>query len=275
MNLCGKLSLKNVVIVTSMWDKVTLEEGEPREEQLSTNQMFFKPALDEQAIMLRHNNTIESALSIIRIILANRPIPLAVQKELVDNKMLLHDTQAGNVLAGDLQEFVQQCHKDIRHMQDEIADAILEKDERTKQELEVEVRKLHGDLAHIQNEMKNLRARTVGDVDVERQWKKMHQNEKLATFFRRSQGAPECPEMDSFWSALRDTTLAISDIRAVFDQSPLPSSLQSKLLENISTLDKDTRALLKSWMKGHLKEFKKMEEIVEMTLKNKVEYRSS
>jgi hypothetical protein len=267
------MSLKNVVIVTSMWDKVTLEEGESREEQLSTNQMFFKPALDEQAIMLRHNNTIESAGSIIRVILANDPIPLAVQKELIDNKMHLQGTLAGNVLIGDLQECAQQCQEDIRHMQIEIADAVQEKDERTKQELEFELRKLHGDLARIQNEMKNLHARVVGDVDVEWQWKKMDQNERLATFFRRSQGAPEAPKMDSFWSALRDTTTAVSDIRAVFDQSPLPpSKLQLKLLENISAPDKETRMLLKSWMKGHLKEMRKMEEIMEMTLKNKVKH---
>ena len=37
-NLCGDTNLKNVVIVTSMWDKVTPEEGEAREEQLRTKE---------------------------------------------------------------------------------------------------------------------------------------------------------------------------------------------------------------------------------------------
>ncbi|KAL4077629.1 hypothetical protein J3A83DRAFT_1637951 [Scleroderma citrinum] len=67
--LCGDESLKNIVIVTTMWDMVTPEDGLRREQELKSSDSPFKPLLDKGAIMRRHDRTPESALSIIEYLL--------------------------------------------------------------------------------------------------------------------------------------------------------------------------------------------------------------
>ena len=93
--ICGDKTLKNVIIVTTRWDVVPPHEGERREQELRSDERFFKPALDQQAQLLRHDNTIESAQKIVRTIFQNHPIPLNIQRELVDERKQLGDTIAG------------------------------------------------------------------------------------------------------------------------------------------------------------------------------------
>ncbi|KAF6753698.1 P-loop containing nucleoside triphosphate hydrolase protein [Ephemerocybe angulata] len=59
--LCGDDPLKNVVIVTNKWNEVNEELGKRREHELRTQDTFFKPVLDYGAVMVRHNNSKESA----------------------------------------------------------------------------------------------------------------------------------------------------------------------------------------------------------------------
>ncbi|KAL0058681.1 Rho guanine nucleotide exchange factor [Marasmius tenuissimus] len=43
--LCGGATLRNIIIVTNRWEEVSREVGEAREEELRTEDIFFKPAL--------------------------------------------------------------------------------------------------------------------------------------------------------------------------------------------------------------------------------------
>lgn len=52
--LCGEEAYPNVIIATNMWGAVTAEDGDARERELATKQIFFKPILDKHATMLRH-----------------------------------------------------------------------------------------------------------------------------------------------------------------------------------------------------------------------------
>lgn len=76
--LCGEQTLKNVVIMTNMWGRVTPEVGEARERELTTQ--FFKPAADKGAWFLRHLETVETARSVIRAILGNHPLSFKSRK---------------------------------------------------------------------------------------------------------------------------------------------------------------------------------------------------
>ena len=62
--LCGT-SLKKVVILTTMWDEVTLEEGSQHEQELMESKDMFKPLLDGGAITIRHTRTAESANKVV------------------------------------------------------------------------------------------------------------------------------------------------------------------------------------------------------------------
>ncbi|KZP08953.1 hypothetical protein FIBSPDRAFT_839749 [Athelia psychrophila] len=96
--LCGDGSLKNVAIVTNFWSEVTPAEGAEREKLLQA--VFFKPALDKQAKLLRHDGTRASASTIIAAVTGNAPIALDIQTELVDANKSILETAVGTELNG-------------------------------------------------------------------------------------------------------------------------------------------------------------------------------
>jgi chromosome segregation ATPase len=157
--LCGEQTLKNVVITTNMWGKITPEVGEAREQQLST--LFFKPAIDKGAQFLRHVESADSAHAIIRAILDNHPLALQIQEELVDQHMEFSRTAAGQEIRRALNEHADKLEDKIRELQSELQDA--EKKEReTQQELEEEVRRLRERLDSVKSESMQLETRYQG-----------------------------------------------------------------------------------------------------------------
>jgi NADH dehydrogenase/NADH:ubiquinone oxidoreductase subunit G len=100
--ICGDDTLKNVVIATTKWDLIAVEEGARREQELRTDGRFFKRALDLNAILARHNNTVGSAREILRTIFKNHPMALMIQRELVDEHRVLSDTLAGKEIGRQL-----------------------------------------------------------------------------------------------------------------------------------------------------------------------------
>jgi hypothetical protein len=154
--LCGDDSLKNVVIATNMWNKVTLAEGEAREKELKDDERFFKHALNKKARLDRHDNTLDSARQIISKFFTNRPMPLAVQKELVDEKMYFLNTSVGKGITRELQEMIRKQKKDMGSLEEELAEAKRDKDKKAKAELMAEKRKSRMMLARFQKEIKNL-----------------------------------------------------------------------------------------------------------------------
>jgi len=91
--LCGEDALKNVIIATTMWGKVSKEEGENRERDLRDR--FFKDALEKGTKMVRHTHPthFNSTDDILRLIIANHPVPLLIQQELVDQKKQLAELE--------------------------------------------------------------------------------------------------------------------------------------------------------------------------------------
>ena len=138
--LCGDKTLKNVVLVTNMWGEVSPEDGQDREDQLSGD--FFKSVLDKGAQMVRHHNTAESAHDIIRRIIDNHPAVLQIQHELVDEQKDIVDTAAGEVINKELNELMRRHQVELKKVQEEMMQAMKEKDDETRQELEDERKKM-------------------------------------------------------------------------------------------------------------------------------------
>ncbi|OBZ66289.1 putative Dol-P-Man:Man(7)GlcNAc(2)-PP-Dol alpha-1,6-mannosyltransferase [Grifola frondosa] len=91
--ICGDDAMKNVVIVTNMWEEVPLQRGQRREHELATKSIFFKDALDHGAQM---------------------------QHDMVDDHKEPGDTAAGKELRSELEETVQRQRKEIEELQEEI-----------------------------------------------------------------------------------------------------------------------------------------------------------
>ena len=134
--LCGDETLSNVVIVTNMWGEVSAERGEERERELRTDDLLFAPALQKGACMLRHDNALGSAQTILRRIVVNRPRALQIQRELVDEGKDISKTAAGIELNRELETMRLRHAKELAEVRTEMQEAIALKDEETKKELE-------------------------------------------------------------------------------------------------------------------------------------------
>lgn len=135
--LCGDDALKNIVIVTNMWNDVPEERGIARENQLATDDKFFKPVLERGAIMLRHDNTLSSTHAILRRIVSNHPKALRIQQELVDEHKDITQTAAGVELNHELAALVKKHQEELAQLHQEMQDALLAKDEEMKRELDI------------------------------------------------------------------------------------------------------------------------------------------
>ncbi|KAL4064015.1 hypothetical protein J3A83DRAFT_667588 [Scleroderma citrinum] len=115
--LCGDETMKNVVIVTTMWDRVTPEEGEKREQELATNERVFKPLLDNGAIMMRHYSTPESAADVIHHLLKKNPTTTQIVCEIVEEEKVLEATAAGTELRSDIQALLQKNNEEMKTLE--------------------------------------------------------------------------------------------------------------------------------------------------------------
>ena len=141
--LCRDETLRNVLIVTTMWGLVDAQVGEAREEELKTNDIFFKPVLDEGARMARHDNTHQCAQDLVRMIMKNRPQALRIQRELVDERKDITETLVGEELGRERAELVKKHKSELQEIQDEMREALARRDLQTKKELEEHEKKLH------------------------------------------------------------------------------------------------------------------------------------
>lgn len=121
-NLCGPEAMKNVMVVTTMWDRVTEQEGTSRVAELRTKRGFLGEAISNGAVIVQHrDNTMESARRILSELLAKSdPVPLKIQTELVDEHKDLSDTAAGLELNRELREQIKEYQEEIRKIKEEM-----------------------------------------------------------------------------------------------------------------------------------------------------------
>jgi hypothetical protein len=154
--LCGDSTLQNVVIVTNMWGEVSTEVGEAREAELIREDIFFKPVLDKGAQMARHENTVPSAERIVRLIIDNHPLPLRIQRELVEEGKDISETSAGEELNRELNAQIKKHQQEMLVLKEEMQQAMKDKDEETRRELEIETQKMQREISRFENDAKRL-----------------------------------------------------------------------------------------------------------------------
>ena len=114
--LCGTDSLKNVVIVTTMWDKVTPEEGLQREQELKSSNNLFKLLLDGEATMMRHERTAESATKVINRLLGKTATTTQIVREIMQETKTLEETAAGGELHGEFQALLKRHKEEMENL---------------------------------------------------------------------------------------------------------------------------------------------------------------
>jgi len=97
--LCGRDNFKNVVLVTTMWDHVSDDEGLEREEELQN--AFWQSMISLGSSTHRFLFTEKSAWDIINTISLSPPgerRPLQIQREMVDENKPIDKTSAGKAV---------------------------------------------------------------------------------------------------------------------------------------------------------------------------------
>ncbi|KAK6541518.1 hypothetical protein TWF694_007325 [Orbilia ellipsospora] len=116
--LTGEKNLKNVVLTTSMWDKVTAEEGAKREKEL--REKFWKVLLTFEAKTIKYRGTPESAREIAALLMENKPFYLQLQEEMGKGNKALKDTAAGREIMQELVRMKEQHERELVEMKDMI-----------------------------------------------------------------------------------------------------------------------------------------------------------
>lgn len=144
--LCGDETLRNVLLVTTMWGITNSDIAEAREKQLQTDELLFQPVLAKGAQMVRHDNSPERARDIIRQIMRNRPQVLRIQRELVDEHKDISNTGAGEELGRELAELARKHKHELLEVQEQMQAALAERDVETRKELEEYQSKLQNEM---------------------------------------------------------------------------------------------------------------------------------
>jgi len=153
--LCGEEAYENVIVVTNMWGQVPEEDGEARELELKTKDIFYKPILDRRGIMERHDNTRESAHRILEKLIHKEPAVLRIQRELAEGTDITQ-TAAFRQLDRELSELALQHQKNLDQLKAEMATAEQNMDEDTQNELAEEKQKLEDELRRAQTQASRL-----------------------------------------------------------------------------------------------------------------------
>jgi hypothetical protein len=116
--LTGPQSAKNVVLVTTMWDTLKPEFGDPSEREKSLKEEYWNVMIDHGAAVERFLNTSDSAWNIIdNVINRNKhaqKIPLTFQEESIDQKKGLKETGAGRALHLGLPLLIQRQNETVQ-----------------------------------------------------------------------------------------------------------------------------------------------------------------
>lgn len=114
--LCGPAALKNVMLVTTMWDEVDETTGAEREEQLRTR--YWKSMLQSGSRMSRFKHTSESAWEIVEQLSGLQRRPLRLQIEIGDQGKDLSQTAAGKSLFSWLTKMMEELASMIKRLKE-------------------------------------------------------------------------------------------------------------------------------------------------------------
>jgi len=113
--LTGPGSAKNVVLATTMWDKLhpQLDDGDKREKGLE--QRYWNVMIHHGATVERFLNTSDSAWSIVDNVVkrnkSNQKAMLLIQEEMIKQKKSLPATSAGKALNRDPNQLAEEQNK--------------------------------------------------------------------------------------------------------------------------------------------------------------------
>ncbi|KAF6807900.1 hypothetical protein CMUS01_14011 [Colletotrichum musicola] len=142
--LCGQDALKNVILVTTMWEDVKEEQGNKREEELKKKPEFCGGMIDKGNTVFRHQNNL--------------------QREMVDQGRSLDQTGAGQEVDDGLTKQRESHESHLETLQKELEEARASNDLEMARMLEDERKRTQAQMADLVQQRKDLK------INLERLW---------------------------------------------------------------------------------------------------------
>ena len=141
--LCGEDYMSAVVLVTTMWGMFIDEARAVEVEKQLMSDDFWGVPLSQGSQIFRDDNKRVSAEKIISYLLQRRKkIVLAIQKQVVDDKMELEDTTAGLGIQANLNEQISICEKELEDLREEMDFASSRKDTNWQEKIQARITEL-------------------------------------------------------------------------------------------------------------------------------------
>ncbi|KAL9636121.1 MAG: hypothetical protein Q9164_003026 [Protoblastenia rupestris] len=176
--LCGKEAFPIVYLVTTRWNELAegsadYQEAINREMQLCAGEKFWKPMIEAGSSVLRHERLdLSSTEAIVKSILqSRRKASLAIQIEMVVQKLCLNMTSAGEFLDNAYGKAKQRYERELQEIQDSWEEAHGERDYRAmaaldaeRQDLVLRTEKVLQEQKDIKTDFQELRAKKMKDI---------------------------------------------------------------------------------------------------------------
>lgn len=119
--LCGTENMSKVCLMTTMWDKVTEQEGSAREAELIRDNGFWSATMANGASARRHDDGINSARAAVRSLMDNEPTIIKLQDEIVSEGKRLIETDAGGVLNEEIAMRKKEFEEELEALKEEMS----------------------------------------------------------------------------------------------------------------------------------------------------------
>jgi ParB-like chromosome segregation protein Spo0J len=126
--LIGDDLLRNVVLVTTMWDSIGQVQGAEREGALLATPDFWGIMVRNGSSVARFGGTKEGACSIIESQLSKTKSTLNIQREMIDDGLQLKDTEAGKEVFAEMTEVKLEHQREIMQLRSDMEAALSQAD---------------------------------------------------------------------------------------------------------------------------------------------------
>jgi len=157
--LVGEDSLKNVVLVTTMWGTVDEATGAEREKDLLENPQYWEGMIARGAQHARFLATPESGKEIIRLLGDRSPTVIQIQTELIDQGLPVGKTAAGVAVDNGLEKMRLQHEQMLEDLKQEHARAVEKGNRRMMEQIQKERAESEKRIAEIKSKRVIIRKR--------------------------------------------------------------------------------------------------------------------
>lgn len=156
--LCGPNALKNVILATTMWDRVAPQEGADRESELRSNEDFWGWMISKGSRVERHGNNRESAMRLIGTFVdQGSKITLELQHQMVNESKTLDQTDAGIELQSEIAKEREKFSEQLKEAREQMEEAIKLKDAESARDIEDLQRKYEESLRRLEADREKLK----------------------------------------------------------------------------------------------------------------------